>query len=357
MGTTYIWIVTNRKNPQRQGKVQLINGTDFAWKMKKSLGNKRKKLGEGSSSDIGDEPDHIAELTKIYADFKQDDKRKLSEIKTNVELPKKAVRDPNKEQFVSKIFTNQQFAYLKMTVERPLRLNFALTDERIADFTESAYFTKLASSKKRKDKAAMAQETTQGKAQQQAILKVLKELQEEFIDDVVMNNRERFEIQLKDAFTDSSVFNPTWKWDAALKKALLSPGALAQRDQCADICKDSKGNPEPDTELRDTENVPLPLDIQLPLPLKYENKKQNKGKVDKTELLERVQQHCEAYLKKEVLPYRPDAWIDHSKIKVGYEIPFNRHFYQYEPPRDLAEIEADIKGLEQEIMALLAEVV
>jgi len=70
-----------------------------------------------------------------------------------------------------------------------------------------------------------------------------------------------------------------------------------------------------------------------------------------------VKAHCEAYLKKEVLPYRPDAWIDHSKIKLGYEIPFNRHFYQYEPPRDLFEIEADIKGLEKEIIDMLAEVV
>ena len=85
--------------------------------------------------------------------------------------------------------------------------------------------------------------------------------------------------------------------------------------------------------------------------------KKNKGKVDKSALLEQVQQHCEDYLAKEVLPYRDDAWIDHNKIKVGYEIPFNRHFYQYQPPRELAEIEADIKGLEAEIMEMLKEVV
>jgi len=69
-----------------------------------------------------------------------------------------------------------------------------------------------------------------------------------------------------------------------------------------------------------------------------------------------VKDHCEAYLKAEVLPYRSDAWIDHSKIKVGYEIPFNRHFYQYEAPRPLAEIEADIKGLEKEIMTMLEDI-
>ena len=96
--------------------------------------------------------------------------------------------------------------------------------------------------------------------------------------------------------------------------------------------------------------------IDLPLPLDYETAK-TKGKVDKSALLELVQDHCEAYLTEEVLPYRPDAWIDHSKIKVGYELPFNRHFYQYEPPRELSEIEAEIKGLEAEILGMLREVV
>ena len=104
-----------------------------------------------------------------------------------------------------------------------------------------------------------------------------------------------------------------------------------------------------------TENVPLPDDISLPLPLDYENKR-TKGKIDKSALLALVQDHCEAYLIKEVLPYRPDAWIDHGKIKVGYEIPFNRHFYKYQPPRPLEEIEADIKTLEKEIIEMLGEV-
>lgn len=350
---TYIWIVTNRKNPQRQGKVQLINGTDFAWKMTKSLGKKRKKLGEG----IDGEPNHIDELTKIYADFKHDDTRTLAEIKTNVELPKKAVRDQEKVHFVSKIFKNQEFAYLKMTVERPLRLNFAVTDERIASFTEGTYFTNLAVSKKRKNKAEMDKEIAAGQAQQQVILAVLESLKPVFVRGVLIKNRDTFEEQLKEAFNANDKFNKLYKWEATLKKALLAPGALADSDQIADICTDNKGNPEPDPELRDTENVPLPLHLELPLPLAYENKKQNKGKVDKEKLLSLVQGRCEDYLKEEVLPCRPDAWIDHRKIKLGYEIPFNRHFYQYEPPRDLTEIEADIKGLEQEIMDMLAEVI
>jgi type I restriction enzyme M protein len=164
-------------------------------------------------------------------------------------------------------------------------------------------------------------------------------------------------------------YDSTVSFDTPLKNALLSTAGLAVKDPTADICCDAKGNPEPDPDLRDTENVPFPGGllangkrdtvnklIDLPLPLDYEGKK-NKGKVDKDALLELVKRHCEEYLKKEVLPYRDDAWIDHSKIKVGYEIPFNRHFYQYEPPRDLDKIEADIKGLEKEIMDMLAEVV
>jgi type I restriction enzyme M protein len=110
---------------------------------------------------------------------------------------------------------------------------------------------------------------------------------------------------------------------AAELKAVLS--ALGERDETAEICRDKHGNPEPDPELRDTENVPLKESI-------------------------------EAYFQREVLPHVPDAWIDHTKTKIGYEIPLNRHFYRYEPPRPLEEIEADIKTLESEIMALLKEV-
>ena len=144
--------------------------------------------------------------------------------------------------------------------------------------------------------------------------------------------------------------------DLPLKTALLVPGGLGEKDPSAEICRDKKSNPEPDADLRDAENVPLPEGIALPLPLDYESKK-NKGKVDVEPLLKLVRAHCEAYLKAEVLPYRPDAWIEHSKIKVGYEIiPFNRHFYEYKPPRPLNAIEADIEKLESKIMAMLKEI-
>jgi type I restriction enzyme M protein len=106
-------------------------------------------------------------------------------------------------------------------------------------------------------------------------------------------------------------------------KAVLS--ALGERDESAEICRDRDGNPEPDPDLRDTESVPLKESIA-------------------------------SYFQREVLPHIPDAWIDESRTKVGYEIPLNRHFYVYESPRPLEVIEADIKALEQEIVRLLGEV-
>src|SRR5262249_46860053 len=115
--STYVWIVTNRKRNERRGKVQLINGTDFAWKMKKSLGDKRKQIGDGTEGT----PNHIEVLAKLYGDFKTDVRMAVADIATNVD-PK---RDQTKTLFVSRIFDNQDFGYLRITVERPLRLNFA----------------------------------------------------------------------------------------------------------------------------------------------------------------------------------------------------------------------------------------
>ena len=340
--STYVWIVTNRKPKERAGKVQLINATEFAWKMKKSLGDKRKRIGDGSDG----APDHIAVLTRLYGDFQHDVRQTLGEIGTNID-PK---RDQAKSLFVSKIFDNRDFGFLKITVERPLRLNFAANDERIARVQSTGAFTGLAISKKRKDKGRIAEEILEGKAAQAAILDVLNGIKPAFAKGQLVKDRAVFEDQLSAVFKAAGI-----EFDARLKDIMLAPGALAEKDPSAEICRDKKGKPEPDADLRDTENVPLPAGIPLPLPLDYEGKK-NKGKVDVAPLLELVEDHCEAYLAAEVLPYRPDAWIAHDKIKVGYEIPFNRHFYEYEPPRPLDEIEADILALEKDIMAMLKEV-
>lgn len=361
---TYIWIVTNRKSSKRQGKVQLINAIDFAWKMKKSLGDKRKKLGEGASAENPNEPNHIDAITQIYAGFKDNEQRTLKSIGTNLDSPKDKKRDLEQPIYVSKIFNNQDFGYFKITVERPLRLNFTINDERIKRFTETGYFIDLALSKKRKDKSKLEAEEHEGKNLQDAILHALKSLKPQFASGELIKDRAEFEKILKAAFKKAGI-----KFDSPMKKALLADGVLGEKDPSARPCLDSNGNEEPDADLRDTENVPFPGGIlhngirdhinaliELPLPLDYEGKN-NKGKVDKSDLLDLVRDHCEAYLSKEVSPYRDDAWIDHSKIKVGYEIPFNRYFYQYKEPRPLTKIEKEIKALESEILELLKEVI
>lgn len=346
---TYIWIVTNRKSPQRQGKVQLINGAEFARKMKKSLGDKRKRLGDGTDgqTDAPDgSPDHIVTLVKLYADFAHDRRMSLADIQTNID----AKRDPAESMFVSKVFDNADFGHLKITVERPLRLNFAVTPERLARVKASSAFVSLAISRKRKDKAKIQEEVLVGQAAQAALLAVLEGMKPAFAQGERVKDRALFDQQLSAAFDAADL-----PLDTPLKAALLAPGVLGEKDPTAEPCRDKKGALEPDADLRDTETVPLPPGIALPLPLAYENK-QNKGKLDLAPLLALVRAHCEAYLAAEVLPYRPDAWIDHLKTKVGYEIPFNRHFYEYKPPRPLADIERDIAELERDIVALLKDV-
>jgi type I restriction enzyme M protein len=141
---------------------------------------------------------------------------------------------------------------------------------------------------------------------------------------------------LGSALTDLGLPSPAQK--------AVWPG-LAVRDEEAPVLTDRKGNPQPDPELRDNENVPLP-----PVPVTFEE--------DPTERFATMEYRTavDDYMRDEVLPYVPDAWIDHDRTKVGYEIPLTRHFYKYVPPRPLEEIDAEIKALEDEIQRLLTEV-
>lgn len=313
---TYVWLVSNKKSKKRQGKVQLIDGTAHYQKMIKSLGNKRNELSV----------EHIAELTHLYANFIHEERSKT-------------IKNQSGDfKVCSKIFTNQDFGYLKLVVERPLRLNFQVSVERIARLDCQTAFINLAVSKKIKDEKQIAEEEQIGITQQQAIKAILTKIDA----NTVWKDRKSF---LK--VLDSQLKKLTFKLSAPVKKAILE--ALSERDPDAEICLDSKGDPEADPQLRDTELVSLPLGISLPLPLGYDNE----SGLDK--LLKLVRPHCEAYMQTEVLPHVPDAWVDYNKTKVGYEIPINRHFYVYEPPRPLAEIKADIEQLEQEIMQLLGE--
>ncbi len=286
--STYIWVLTNRKEARRVGKIQLIDAREFYVKMRKSLGNKRNQIGDGEEN----RPDQIREITTIYGNFDQNDPR------------------------VSRVFDNAEFGYRKITVERPLRLNFQATPERIARLDEQKGFQKLAESAK-KQEIARQQEIEAGRARQQALKTLLNDVAH-------VTNQQRFQDRATFVEAVKSVDRAAGtRLAAAESKAILD--ALSEKDESAAICRDAKGYPEADPDLRDTENVPLTEQV-------------------------------DAYFAREVLPHVPDAWIDHSKTKIGYEIPLNRHFYRYEPPRPLEIIEAEIKALETDIVGLLAEV-
>jgi type I restriction enzyme M protein len=294
---TYVWVVTNRKIPVRRGKVQLIDATSFWVPMRKSLGDKRRKIPLDRAEDI----------LRILADFKDGDTRKTA-------------RDGKEEDIVvSKTFPTTHFGFRKITVDRPLRLNFQASPERIARLEEERSFLALTQSKKKG--TAGAKEQAEGRVQQEAIRKVLSTLPASLYKD-----RAEFERVLEAAAKKAEL-----KLSAPISKGILS--ALSERDETAAICRNKDGNPEPDPELRDTESVPLAESV-------------------------------ETFFEREVKPHVPDAWIDTDKRDekdgevgiVGYEINFNRYFYRYTPPRPLEEIEAEIRGIEADILKMLGEV-
>ena len=311
---TYVWLVTNRKPLERSGKVQLIDGTRFFQKMKKSLNYKRKEISE----------EQIRHLTRIYGNFQDGETAKV------------VIDGEPETRVISRVFENRQFGFLNVTVERPLRMNFEATPERIIRLENQTAFKNLTKSRKREDKASMKIE--QGQIKQSAIRSMLDTLKGNgrYMD------RFKFETDLLEVAKRA-----TLKLSAPIKKAILV--ALGERDPKAEICRDSNGKPEPDSELRDTENIPLFVGTTLPLPMEFGPKKPN------NQLVEVFRDDIDTYMAREVLPHVPDAWVEYSKTKVGYEIPFNRHFYVYKPPRPLDHIEKDIDSLEGEITELLKE--
>lgn len=261
---TYVWVLSNHKAAVRQGKVQLIDGSQHYAKMRKSLGSKRQYLTE----------EQIDELVRLYGRFE--------------ETPQ------------SKIFPVEAFGYRRITVERPLRLNFQTSSERIAKVLEEKAIHKL----------------------NQPVLTGLLAALRTMDASQVHRNREQFSKLLKKALNAHDLFLGT-----AEMKALLS--GLSERDPEADICM-VKGQPEADAGLRDNENVPLGESV-------YD------------------------YFEREVKPHVPDAWIDESKTDaqdgevgvVGFEIPFNRHFYVFQPPRPLIDIDRDLKACTDRIKQMI----
>lgn len=280
---TYVWVLTNRKVSSRKGKVQLIDATSFWSPMRKSLGDKRREIPQAKAD----------EILRLLRDFQEGE-------------------------FV-KIFPTMHFGYRKITVERPLRLNFQVTQERLARVEDESAFRNLAVSKKKG--AAKEKEEEAGRTLQEAIRKFLGSL-----PNTLYKNRKDFE-----NFLDAESQKAGLRFTGPLRRALLS--LLSERDETASICLDKNGNPEPDPELRDTENVPLGESI--------------------TE-----------YFDREVRPHVSDAWIDTTRRDekdgevgpVGYEINFNRYFYKYIPPRPLEEIQAEIRSIEKDIVRMLADI-
>ena len=295
---TYVWLLTNRKAAARQGKVQLIDATSFWAPMRRSLGDKRREIP----------PERAADILTLLRDFRDGDTRVVTEDgKTS-------------EAVVSRIFPTTHFGFRRITVERPLRLNFAATPERVARIEAERGFQALAKSRKRGD--AAVREVAEGRNLQEAIRTLLHGLPQTTVTD-----RKVFETQLATAAKQAGL-----KLSAPVKKAVLN--ALSERDETAAICRRGRGGqPEPDPALRDTERVPLTESVA-------------------------------SFFEREVQPHVPDAWVDESKRDqrdgqvgiVGYEINFNRYFYRYEPPRPLPEIEADIRAIQSDIVRMLSAV-
>jgi type I restriction enzyme M protein len=275
---TYIWILGNKKSADRKGKVQMLDARTMWHKQTpKSLGNKRKEIK-------AEDRKNILKLYEAFTEGKQ-----------------------------VKIFDTKTFGYRQITVERPLQLCFQVTLERIKLLKAHKTFTIDPNPKKK---------PTYSPEQQSTVFEALNKLSE---DSKAYLNRDEFIGLLKSAFSNQKVL-----FDTKLQKLLL--GVFSEQDDKAEVILDSKGNPEADSSLRDSENIPLGQDVQ-------------------------------EYFEREVLPYVPNAWINTKVVdhkdgelgKIGYEIPFTRFFYEYKAPRDLKEIEDDIQQTEEELVKLLRD--
>ena len=268
---TYIWVLTNKKEEKRKGKIQLVNASEYYQLMRKSLGNKRKEIT----------PEQIKEITNLYSSFEESEN--------------------------SKIFDNEDFGYRKITVERPLKLSFKVNEEAIENVKNTTQFINLAVSKK-KDLEVKEIEENEGRQKQEKLIKLL----ESFDNTLEYMDRDKFIKDLKAKSKEFDIALP-----AGLIKAIVN--AIGVRNEDAEVCKDSKGNIESDSSLKDTESISLKDDV-------YE------------------------YFKKEVKPHLNDAYIDESSINnIGYEIPFTRHFYKYEELRAFEDIMKEVESLESEI--------
>jgi type I restriction enzyme M protein len=256
---TYIWILDNDKPKERKNKVQLIDGSQMYQKLRKNIGSKRVELSETN----------IEDLVKLYEAFEDGEQ--------------------------SKIFKTEEFGYTTITVERPLRQSWTISEEKVLTLSEITALKKLSPEDRLK----------------------IREILENQISDKKHQDKEEFSKHLKSLLLELKDLT------AAQLNGLVKH--FAERFEEAPIVLDKKGKAMPDPELRDTENVPLAHDI-------------------------------DEYVKTEIEPHISEFWVDRDKDKVGYEIPFTRHFYKYFAPRPLSEIDKELNLLLVEISVLLKEV-
>ncbi len=373
--STYVWVLSNKKSQKRKGKVQLINGVHLCGKMRKSLGSKRNVMDD----------DDIATITRCAGNFEAIDARELDkplEQKSNRGRQSENSKAAAPKIFASKIFNHHEFGYRRITIERPLRESWQFSDERIGKLR---FAPKPLNAAMKWIYAEYGQEWTDQGCQAYGVLKkheadirkaiktdfkALKEKQiKTLLDsktwltqrDILLKARELQQAIGREQHDDMNGYDAAVKatgvkLDAKEKKQIIA--ALSWKNPDAKkvikkIHKKVKADPvyglfkkndklveyKPNGDLRDFENVPL----------------------DPSKSVNEIN---EAYFAKEVLPHVPEAWINADKRDaidqeigiVGYEIPFNRHFYVYQPPRDLAEIDADLEAVSAEIMDLLREV-
>jgi len=312
---TYVWILSNKKKPHRQGKVQLINAIEMYQKLRKNMGQKNCELTRTQ----------INAITRLYLDFKETE--------------------------ISKIFDNTDFGYWKITVDRPLRLKASITRQAVGslrfhkavqDEMRRVYekfgdkiYDGLNAFQKEIEKWLETDAIKMTPANKRKLLdlnfwknqrKLMKTAQKLF---EIMGGREYDDFNRFQDDVTAALKTLRIKLSASEKKLFFN--AVSRKDETAAPVVQKKAKDgtlvyEPDSELRDHEQIPLNEDI-------------------------------ERYFRREVLPYVPDAWIDPGKTVKGYEISFTRYFYQYEPPRSLDAIAADLARLQEETEGLLEEFV
>lgn len=377
---TYIWVLSNKKQAARKGKVQLIDGSHLYGKMRKSLGSKRNEMSE----------EDIKTIICSFGQFEAEDARTLDkslDVKSNRGRQSANPKTETAKTFASKIFNSYEFGYRRVSIERPLRLSAQITDAAVAGLRfapkpfNAVMQTVYAQFATTWTDAATDLSYGIFNADQQIEIRALikaeyPELKEKDIKDLLdskiwllqrslMQKAQALQDHMGTAQSDDfNTFDETLKHalkatdiklDAKEKKQLLDAITWKNPEAEPVVNKVVKGEAKPlygqfsykgkvvefvqDGDLRDAENIAL------------------NPQATTTELIE-------SYFKREVQPHVADAWINADKRDdkdgeigiVGYEIPFNRHFYVYQPPRDLAEIDADLDAVSAEIMQLLQEV-